>query len=109
MQHAAPQPGILTSLLRWAALLTRPREVSVADPRCPHCDATLQSPWASGRRCPHCDGRVYVVMDRGARPFLGTRWQADAHEAERMLERQRTQAAYKVHINMSALKSGFET
>ena len=48
-------------------------------------------------------------MGEGGRPFLGTRRQARAHEAERMLERQRTQAAYKVHINMSALKSGFET
>ena len=109
MQHAAAQHGILAPLLRWAALLTRPREVAVADPRCPHCAATLQSPWASGRRCPHCDSRVYVVMDRGARPFLGTRRQADARDAERMLERQQAQAAYKVHINMSALKSGFET
>ena len=48
-------------------------------------------------------------MDRGARPFLGTRRQADARDAERMLERQQVQAAYKVHINMSALRSGFET
>ena len=109
MQHAAPQPGILAPLLRWAALLTRPREVAVAQPRCPHCAATLQSPWASGRRCTRCDARVYIVMGEGGRPFLGTRRQARAHEAERMLERQRTQAAYKVHINMSALRSGFET
>ena len=109
MQNATAQLGILAPLFRWAALLTRPREVAVADPRCPHCAATLQSPWASGRRCPHCDSRVYVVMGQGARPSLGTRRQAKAREAERMLERQRTQAAYKVHINMSALKSGFET
>ena len=109
MQHAAPQPGILAPLLRWAAMLARRREVAVADPRCPHCAAALQSPWASGRRCPHCNGRVYVVMDRGARPFLGTRRQANARDAERMLERQQVHAAYKVHINMSALRSGFET
>ena len=109
MQHAAPQPGILAPLLRWAAMLSRRREVTVADPRCPHCAATLQSPWANGRRCSRCSERVYVVMDRGARPFLGTRRQADARDAERMLERQQVQAAYKVHINMSALRSGFET
>ena len=109
MQNAAPQPAILAPLLRIAAMLTRRREVAVADPRCPHCAAALQSPWASGRRCPRCDGRVHVVMGQGGRPFLGTRRQAKAREAERMLERQRTQAAYKVHINMSALKSGFET
>ena len=109
MQHASPQPGILAPLIRLAALLTRRREVAVADPRCPHCAAALHSPWASGRRCPQCDGRVYVVMDRGRRPFLGTRRQADARDAERMWERQRAQDAYKVHINVSALKSGFET
>ena len=109
MQHTARQPAILAPLLRLAAILARRREVAVPDPRCPHCAAALHSPWASGRRCPHCDGRVYIVMDCGRTPFLGTRRQADARDAERMLERQRAHAAYKVHINMSALKSGFET
>ena len=107
MQHAAPQLGILAPLFRWAALLTRPREVSRSRPKMPPLRGYSAVPL--GQRTPLPPLRQSRLRRHGAKapgPSLGTRRQAKAREAERMLERQRTQAAYKVHINMSALKSG---